>query len=197
MRRFLPLFALLGVAGAAPAAAADSLAFQYTIEREHEGSDIEATFLRGFETKDGLRLKIKLLQESYCYVLMSAPEGRYHLVFPDAGTLKAGGLPVNEWARIPKSTFLRMGEDPRVERMYIIVAAQRVPELDEAAARGQAVLSEAMAFEIRDRYHGEGTYSRDLDGRTVSVRYRPKAAEAPSLVEEIAVLDTLKRTDRK
>lgn len=199
MRRFLPLFVLLGVAGAAPAAAADSLAFQYTIEREHEGRVIEATFLRGFETRDGLRLRIKLNQESYCYVIMSAPNGAYHLVFPDPGTLKAGGLPVNEWARIPKSTFLRMGEDPRVERMYIIVAAQRVPELDEVAARGNAVLSEARAFEIRDRYHGEGTYSRDLDGPTVSVRYRPKAAESPSIVEEIAVqaIDTSKRSDSK
>lgn len=206
MKRMLTLFALLGLAGAAPAAD-DSLAFQYTIEREQEGREIEATFLRGFETRDGLRLRVKLSQESYCYVIMSAPGGVYHLVFPDRGTLKSGGLPVNEWARIPKSTFLRMGEDPRVERMYIIVAAQRVPELDEAAARGQVVLSEAMAFEIRDRYRGKGTSSRDMDGHTVSIRYRPNPADAPSIapsiVEEIVVqaslqaIDTAKRSDSK
>ena len=197
MRRFLALFALLGLPGAAPAAD-DSLAFQYTIEREHEGTIIESSFLKGFDIKDGLRLKVKLNQESYCYVIMRAPGGGYQLVFPDRGTLKAGGLPVNEWARIPKSTFLRMGEDPKVERMYIIVAAQRVPELDEAAARGHAV-SEAMVFEIRDRYQGKGTSSRDLDGHTVSVRYRANSADPPSVVEEIAVqaIDTSKRPDSK
>ena len=197
MRRFLALFALLGLPGAAPAAD-DSLAFQYTIEREHEGTIIETGFLKGFDIKDGLRLKVKLNQESYCYVILRAPGGGYQLVFPDRGTLKAGGLPVNEWARIPKSTFLRMGEDPKVERMYIIVAAQRVPELDEAAARGHAV-SEAMVFEIRDRYQGKGTSSRDLDGHTVSVRYRANSADPPSVVEEIAVqaIDTPKRPDSK
>jgi hypothetical protein len=198
MRRFLALFALLGLPGAAPAAD-DSLAFQYTIEREHEGSIIESSFLKGFDIKDGLRLRVKLNQESFCYVIMRAPAGGYQLVFPDRGTLKAGGLPVNERARIPKSTFLRMGEDPKVERMYIIVAAQRVPELDEAAAKGHAVLSEAMVFEIRDRYQGKGTSSRDLDGHTVSIRYRPNSGEAPSVVEEIAVqaIDTSKRPDSK
>lgn len=186
MRRFLTLFAFLGLAGAAPAAD-DSLAFQYTIERDQESSDIEAAFLRGFETKDGLRLKVKLSQQSYCYVLMSASDGKYHLSFPDRGTLKGGGLPVNEWARIPKSTFLRMGEDPKVERMYIIVAARRVPELDDLAAQGQAVLSEATVLEIRDRYHGKGTYSRNLDGRTVSIKYQSTTADAPSVVEEVVV----------
>lgn len=199
MRRFLALFAVLGVAGTASAAWPSSIGFQYTIEREHEGAIIESSFLKGFDIKDGLRLRVKLHQESYCYVIVSVADGGYRLVFPDLGTLKAGGLPVGEWARIPKSTFLRMGEDPKVQRMYIVVAAQRVPELDEAAAKGNPLLTDARAFEIRDRYHGEGTYTRDLDGQTVSVKYRSKASEAPSIVEEIAVqaIDTLKRSDSK
>lgn len=201
MRRFLALVAFLGLALRVPAAE-PSLAFQYTIERDREAGEVDS-FLRGFETKEGLRLKVKLNQESFCYVILSGQGGAYHLVFPSTGTLKAGGLPVNEWARIPKSTFLRLGEDPRAERMYIIVAAQRVPELDDAAAKGNAVLSEAMAFGIRDRYQGKGNYSRGLDGRTVSVRYRPNPGDAVSIVEEIAVqaavqaIDTPKQPDSK
>lgn len=197
MRRFLVLLALLGVAGAAPAAAAD-LAFQYTIERERDGSVINDTFLRGFEVTEGLRLRVKLNQTSYCYVIMSAAAGGYRLVFPNPGTLKAGALPLNEWARIPRSTFLRMGEDPGVKRMYIIVSARRVPELDEAAARGDVVLSEATTFEVRDRYrHAEVGYSRQLEGQTFSIKYRGKAGEAPSVVEEISLpaLDSSKRSD--
>lgn len=198
MRRLTALFALLGLAAAAPATA-ESLAFQYTVEREREGRVVEGAFLRGFETGDGLRLKIKLGQESYCYVMMSSPAGGYRLVFPDSATLKAGGLPINEWARIPKTTFLRMGEDPSVQRIYIIVAAQRVPELDEGASRGQTVVSNAVAADVLGRYHGGGTVSRELDGQTVSVKYRAAATDALSVVEEITPQggDSAKRPEPK
>lgn len=194
MRRYLALAAILGLAFATPAAAS-SLRFQYTIEREHDGSIIETNFLRGFEIRDGLRLRVKLNQASYCYVIMSNPAGGYRLVFPDPETRRTEGLAVNQWARIPKSTFLRMGEDPGVERIYIIVATQRVPELEEQASMGRALVSETLAFEVRDRYHGEGAYSRGLDGPTVSVKYRPKSAGPAVVVEEIAVqaLETLRK----
>ena len=60
--------------------------------------------------------------------------------------------------------FVRMGEDPSVQRIYIIVAAERVPELDEAAVRGQAAVSDAAAKEIRGRYQGGGAVVREADG---------------------------------
>lgn len=187
MRRDLMALVLLGVAAAVPATA-DDIAFQYTIERERGGSIIEDTFLRGFEVTDGLRLRVKLNQTSYCYVMMSAAAGTYRLVFPNPGTLLAGGLPLNEWARIPKSTFLRSGEDPRVNRIFIIVSARRVPELDEAAAKGDLAWSEAKTLEIRNRYvHAQAAYTKELQGQTVSVKYRGKAGEAASVVEEIAL----------
>ena len=182
MRRLLA-FALLGLALAPVAPAAEpSLAFQYTIERAD--SDSDATFLRGFVTKEGLRLRVKLAQESFCYVLLSG-KGGYQLVFPNADTLKMA-LPVGEWARIPKSTFVRLGDDPKSERMYIIVSAQRVAELDQAAQKGQVVLSEATTQGIRDRY-GKGTYTRGQDGRAVSLRYRPNPGDSASIVEDVSV----------
>lgn len=185
MRRGLVPLVLLGVAAAVPAAA-DDIAFQYTIERERGGSIIEDTFLRGFEVTDGLRFRVKLNQTSYCYVMMSAAGGGYRLVFPDRGTLLAGALPLNEWARIPKSTFLRLGEDPSVNRIYIIVSARRVPELDEAARKGELVWSEAKTLEIRNRYvHAEAGYVKELQGQSVSIKYRGKSGEAGSVVEEI------------
>lgn len=200
MRRFVA-FVLLGLAGLAPVAPAaeTSLAFQYTIERADSESD--ATFLRGFETKEGLRLRVKLAQESFCYVLLSGKDGTYQLVFPNADTLRMA-LPVGEWARIPKSTFVRMGDDPKSEKMYIIVAAQRVTELDEAAQKGQIFLTTAKAQAIRDRY-GKGTYTRGQDGRTVSLRYRPNPGDSASIVEDVSVqaavqgLEPAKRPDSK
>ena len=183
MRRGLLPFVLLGVAASVPATAED-VSFQYTIERERGGSIVEDTFLRGFDVTDGLRFRVKLNQTSYCYVLMSAAGGSYRLVFPDPGTVLAA-LPLNEFARIPKSTFLRVGEDPRVNRIYIVVSARRVPELDEAATKGSLVLNEAKTQEIRNRYvHADAGYTKDLQGQTVSVKYHGKAG-AYSVVEEI------------
>jgi hypothetical protein len=177
---------LLGVLAASPASAS-SIGFQYTIEREHEGNIIETNFLKGFELRDGLRLRVKLHQASYCYVIMSNPAGGYRLVFPDPSTRKADNLAANQWARIPKSTFLRVGEDPGVERMYIVVATTRIPELEEQGQAGRTVVSESLAFEVRDRYHGEGSYSRGLDGPTVTVKYKGKTQGPAVVVEEIAV----------
>src|SRR5262245_49618153 len=154
MRRYLARAVWLAVVAAAPASA-DSVGFQYTIEREHDGNIIESNFLKGFEIKDGLRLRVKLHQTSYCYVIMSNPAGGYRLVFPDPGTRKANDLDANQWARIPKSTFLRVGDDPGVERMYIVVSTTRIPELEEQSLKGRAVVSESLAFEVRDRYHAE------------------------------------------
>ena len=184
MRRGLLAFVLLGLAAAVPATA-DDIAFQYTIERERGGSIVEDTFLKGFDVTDGLRFKVKLNQTSYCYVLTSGTGGGYRLVFPDPGTLLAGSLPLNEFARIPKSTFLRLGEDPKVNRVYIIVSARHVPELNDAASKKTAVLSEAQTQEIRDRYvHADVGYTKENQGQTVSVKYRGKPG-AYSVVEQI------------
>lgn len=184
MRRGVLALVLLGAA-AAPPAAAEDIAFQYTIERERGGSIVEDTFLKGFDVTDGLRFRVKLNQTSYCYVLMSAAGGGYRLVFPDPGTLLPGALPLNEWARIPKSTFLRLGEDPHVNRIYIIVSARRVPELDEAAVKANLVWTEAKTQEIRNRYvHADAGYTKETQGQTVSVKYHGKTG-AYSVVEEI------------
>jgi hypothetical protein len=186
MRRTLALAALVTLGSGSPTFAG-SIGFQYTIEREHEGSIIETSYLKGFEITDGLRLRVKLHQMSYCYVIMGNPKGGDRLVFPDAGTRRADDLAANEWARIPKSTFLRLGEDPGVERVYIVVASERIPELEQHAAAEKRTVSDTLAFEVRDRYHGEGAYNRGLDGPTVTVKYSSKAPGPVVVVEEIAL----------
>ncbi len=59
MRRLIGMLMLL--AASAPAWAAN-LSFEYTIERERGGSVSSASFLKGFDTADALRLKVKLEQ---------------------------------------------------------------------------------------------------------------------------------------
>jgi hypothetical protein len=75
--------------------------------------------------------------------------------------------------------------------MLIIVSNRPVSELDEAAAKGNLSLSEAKTIEVRDRYrHGEAGYTRELLGQTVSIKYRGKAGEPTSIVEEISLPGT-------
>jgi len=183
MRRLLILLLLGSAAGSLRA---EGLAFQYTIERE-KGGTVPVALLKGFETKDGLRLKVKLAQTSYCYVIMGDGKDRYRLAFPDLENKRSDGLAANEWAKIPKSTFVRIGDDPGVERMYLVVASQRIPELEDLFARGGTVISETLALDVRDRYHGDGSYSRELEGDTISVRFRPRTAATSVVVEEISL----------
>lgn len=184
MRRLLILLLLGSAAGSARA---EGLAFEYTIEREQGGAIRPATFLEGFETKDGLRLKVKLGQASYLYLIMGETKARYRLAFPNLETRRANGRQANEWARIPKSTFIRIGHDPGIERMYLVVASQRIPQLEDLFASGGTVTSETLALDVRDRYHGDGSQTRDLEGDTISVKFRPRTAAPSVVVEEISL----------
>ncbi|MGE3375739.1 MAG: hypothetical protein AB7O37_19555 [Vicinamibacteria bacterium] len=183
MRRLIGMLMLL--AASAPARAAN-LSFEYTIERERGGAVSSASFLKGFDTADALRLKVKLEQSSYCYVIMRGPKGDYRLTFPEAGARPVEAQPANQWAKLPKSTFVRLSEEPGVERMYLVIASERVPELEQAAQKGQS-LEEGFALDVRDRYQTDGSYSRDLAGNTISVRYRPRGVGASVVVEEISL----------
>jgi hypothetical protein len=182
---FLTLLALLAPV---PAQADGGLGFQYTIERERAGSITEGSFLRGFDTGEGLSLRIKLRQASYCYVLMGEANGRIRLAFPDPRGHKMDALSAGQWAKTPKSTFVRVGDDPGVERMYLVVSTQRIAELEQAFAVGATSPRESLAIDVRDRFQREGSYSRDIEGGTVTVKYRPKGVSAQSVVvEEISL----------
>jgi len=187
VKRAFCLSVILALGLASVASADGGLKFQYTIERESGGAVSEANFLKGFDLKDGLRLKVKLGQASYCYVITSATHGRYRLVFPDPETKRGQGIEPNTWARLPKSTFVRLGDDPGVERIYLVVSQQRIPEFEETFGKGELVLSESLALDVRDRYQGAASYTRDLDGDTISVKYKPKNTKPPVVVEEISI----------
>ena len=185
MRRVLATLALAALS--APAWANGNLSFEYTIERERGGSVSAASFLKGFDTSEALRLKVKLDQSSYCYVIMRGQQGDYRLTFPEPGPRPVEALAANEWAKLPKTTFVRLSEEPGVERMYLIVSSTRVPELEGAAIQAGRSLPETVALDVRDRYQTDGSYSRDLDGNRVAVRYKPRTSSASVVVEEISL----------
>lgn len=187
MRRGLVFLVSLSVVPTASLRAASGVSFHYSIEREREGNVVESNFLRGFDMREGLRLRVKVDQVSYCYVIMGEAGGQFRLAFPDPELRRSEALPENQWARLPKSTFVRVGDDPGIERMYLVIALERIPELEAAFAKGSSRISEAVAIDVRDRYHAEGSYSRDLDGPTTSVKYKPKGSAPAVVVEEISL----------
>jgi hypothetical protein len=180
--------ALLVTAAVSARAADSGLAFQYTIDLQQGGQTREASFLKGFETADGVRFRVKLNQSSYCYVMVSDGKGGYTLAFPDPAVKKAALPASTEWAKLPKTTLMRVGEAPDVERIYLMVATDRIPEMESAFAAGETRAPESLALGVRNRYLGEGSYNRDLEGNTVSVKYRKKGSAPAVVVEEISLL---------
>lgn len=182
MRKALSLLVLVLVSGAASAVADDGVEFQYTLKREGSVANGNGT-VQGFDTRDGLGLKVRFEQAGYCYLLLREG-GLYRVAFPSRAEGSAAG---DAAAWVPKSTLVRLGENPDIERMVLVVAQQPVPELEEALRTG-SLLDEAVATGVRDRTLTGGAYSRALDGDRVSVKYKPRAGDPAVVVEEIPVL---------
>lgn len=179
--RNLTLTAVL-LAFAATAHAGKGLGFEYSLEQEREGK--ETSFMRGFDLSDGLRLRVKLKQPSFCYLIADDGNGRHKLAFPTPGALPdaldAGG------ARIPETTFVRFHNDRRVARFFLIVSNERVAELERAFA-SQDDLPVTLALEVRDRYQGTGDYKRKIKDDAVAISWRAAGQGPDVVVEEIAL----------
>ena len=185
MSRILVLAAIAAICAPAPLAA-ESVKFQYTIELQRQGQLSETSFLRGFQFDDGVRLRVKLDQSSYCYVMMRQDDGTYDLSYA-AGSGAAATRPSGDsWAKLPKTTFMSTGSES-VDRMYLVVANSKVKELEDAIAAGGVGLTESLALEVRDRYVSEGSYRRDLKGDRFSVSFNPTVPQSVVVVEEISL----------
>lgn len=185
MKRTLVLAAIAALS--APALfAVEGLKFQYTIELQREGQLSETSFLRGFQFDDGVRLRVKLDQSSYCYVMMRQENGTYDLTYAAGAGGSATRPSGDSWAKLPKTTFMSTGGES-VDRMYLVVANSKVKELEDAISAGTAELTESLPLEIRDRYVGEGSYRRDLKGDRFTVSFNPAKPQAVVVVEEISL----------
>ena len=180
MRKALSLLALALASAATSVAADEGVEFQYTLKRGGSSADNSGT-VQGFDTRDGLGLKVRFEQAGYCYLLLREG-GRYRVAFPS----QAVGTPGDGSAWVPKSTLVRLGESPDIDRMVLVVAQEPVPELEQALRTG-ALIDEEAATGVRDRTLTGGAYSRALDGDRVSVKYRPRPGDTAVVVEEIPV----------
>lgn len=185
MRRLLIVLGALSLA-AGSASAAGRLSFEYTIETESGGAVEEASFLKGFETKEGLRLRIKLDQASYCYMIASDGQGSFNLTFPDPQSMSSAPF-LQARAKLPKTTFMRLDEDPSIERLFLVVSSDKVPELEAALQEKRTAMRESVPIEIRDRYQGEGSYRREVVDNVAKVHWTPRGTQAAVVVEEIAI----------
>jgi hypothetical protein len=179
VRKALSLLALV-LASSALAVADDGVEFQYTVKRGDSAASATGA-VQGFDTADGLGLKVRFEQAGYCYLLLREG-GRYRVAFPT----RPEGAPGEGSAWVPRSTLVRLGESPDVDRMVLVVAQEPVAELEEALRTGR-LLDESVATGVRDRTLAGGAYSRAADGDRVSVKYRPKAGDTAVVVEEIPV----------
>jgi hypothetical protein len=185
MRRLLTVLVALSLAPVS-ASAAGRLGFEYTIEMEKDGAVKEASFLKGFETREGLRLRVKLEQASYCYMIAGDGQERFYLTFPDPQSMSNAPF-LQARAKLPRMTFMRLDEDSSIERLFLVVSAEKVPELEAVLRDKRKAMRESEAIEIRDRYQGEGSYRREILGDVAKVRWTPRGTRPAVVVEEIAI----------
>ena len=103
--RTLTMVAVVSLALTGTAHAGKGLGFEYALEQEREGEVRPRDFITGFDAGEGLRLRVKLEQPSYCYLITDDGNGEHRLAFPSRGATPAA-LATGR-ARIPATTFVR------------------------------------------------------------------------------------------
>jgi hypothetical protein len=155
--------------------------FDYSVKLERAGAHVG--FLKGFEKGDGLSLEVQLKQPSYVYIVTRAADGHFRLSYPEPRSAAGTSGPSEKLGPIK---LVRMNEDPAVQRLYLIVSLVRLPELESKLSTADRAVPEALPLEVRDRYVGEGVYTRELKQGGILIRYKTARSEAV-VVEEIAL----------
>lgn len=189
MREWIWLLALgllCGTAQADPVRKKIDLTYNLLLK---EGDALVATsVLEGLETGDSFRLDIRPGQKCYAYLVVQRRPDDFRLIYPSVRSHRGKNLLAKKEALIwPPDGWLRLDGRHGTERMYLILAAERIYELEARFALSDKSFPESVLLDIRDRYHTEeSTYRRRIDGGGVHVKFRSRELPAV-LIEEITL----------
>ncbi len=150
-----------------------------------EDGSAPTSFARELVVGEGFRLSLRSTREGYVYVLVR--EGDHLLLLlPQTRGTKEHRLEKRRTFVWPRDGWLRLDERPGAERLYLVFAPRRLRDL-EGAEDAAAVLSDSLLLDLRDRYHTDSHYSRDVSPRRVVVRHSSRDGVMPVLIEEIVL----------
>lgn len=189
MKRWLPFLALgLISTGVQADPLQNKLGLTYSLLVK-QGDELVATpVVDGFETGDSFRLRIKPKKDCYAYLVAERDPGDLRLLYPDVRTRRGQNRLTKRKEFVwPQEGWLRLDERAGTERMYLILSAERIYELEARFALADRAFPESVLVDIRDRYSTEeSTYRRVIDDERVRVRFRSQGLPAV-LIEEITL----------
>ncbi len=189
MKRWLPILALGLIC---PSARADSvqekLGLTYSLLLKRGDATVATPVADGFETGDRFRLRLEPKKDCYAYLVVERGRGDFRLLYPDGRSRRGKNLLAKKKEFIwPQEGWLRLDERTGMERMYLILSAERIYELEARFALADKAFPESVLVDIRDRYStDESTYRRVIDDERVRVRFRSQGLPAV-LIEEITL----------
>ena len=160
----------------------------YNLLLKQGDSFVSTSVLDGLESGDSFRLKVKPGQKCYAYVVAQRSPDKFRLLFPNHDALRGKNqLPRKAEFVWPTDGWLRLDGHKGTERMYLILSAERIYELEARFALADKSFPESVLLDIRDRYHAENNfYRRQIDDDGVHVKF--KSRERPAvLIEEITL----------
>ncbi|MBC8433914.1 MAG: DUF4384 domain-containing protein [Desulfobacterales bacterium] len=144
----------------------EKVALKTTIELLRDGK--KSTVLPNHEFKSGDRVKFIYTTNTDCYAywLSQGSSGDYYMLFPHAKGGMDNEVKKNEIYTIPVKGKFRFDDKKGVEKILVILATERVPELEEAvkeaaATRGKVAASAAPVKSVEKKQKAKRK-TRDL-----------------------------------
>ena len=149
---------------------------------------VSTSVLEGLETGDSFRLNIRPGQKCYAYLVVQRKPDDFRLLYPSTREDRGKNLLAKKEEIVwPGDGWLRLDGRHGTERMYLILSAERIYELEARYALADKSFPESVLLDIRDRYHTENNfYRRQIDEEGVHVRFRSRELPAV-LIEEITL----------
>ena len=188
MRKWLSILVLALVAGTAHAGAAKKkIGLTYSLLLKQGGALVAASVLDGLESGDSFRLSIRPGQDCYAYLIVQRSPDDFRLLYPTVDVRRGKNLLHKKEEFVwPQKGWLRLDRESGTERVYLILSAERIFELEARHALEERKFPESVLLDIRDRYQSDTSYSREMDDERVRVRFKSRGLPAV-LIEEITV----------
>lgn len=160
----------------------------YSLLQEQGGVAVATSLLEGFESGAGLRVRLRPTKESYVYLVVQRGPDDFRLLYPDRRTQRGRNrLEKGKDFIWPQVGWLRFDNNSGSDRIYLIVSAEQIIELEARFALQQTAFPESVILDIRDRYQGDSAYRRKVTDERVKVRFKSRDGEPALLIEEILI----------
>lgn len=150
------------------------ISLRTTIELTRDGETTTVLPSHEFQSGDQIRFVYTTNIDGYVYWLAEGSTGSYQMLFPNEQAGMDNAIAMNQEYTIPVSGHWTFDANPGTENILVILSAQPIPELEEAAGITQVTEANEQNRETRDLVFEEET------DETTGVDTKSQASEDPA-----------------